>query len=147
MYGSIGAVYAVSLSIATIIHIESRIDPYAILTVIFPVLAWAIGFSEVNVLYTLLGSLALFGGLASFIFLLLQLWQIAHGQTFYEYRMSIADFNQGYIKNFKDVLGENWWFYWVLPCIPSRLPGDGSHYLEIKNHIASNPTGKEVKSL
>ena len=136
-----------SLSIATIIYVESSVKMYTIMTVIFPVLAWAVGFAEVNLLYTLMGSLALFGGLASFIFLVLQLWQIGHGQTFYEYRMSIAHYNQGYIKNFKDVLGENWWFYWILPFVPSKLPGDGSHYLEVKKHIASNLTGKEIKSL
>ena len=146
-YGSLSAIYAVALSLAAIMHVESNINAYKILTVIFPVLAWMVGFTEANLLFTLLGSLALFGGLASFIFLLLQLWAIAHGQTFYEYRMSISDYNQGFIKNFKDVLGENWWFYWILPWIPSRVPGDGSHYLEVRNRIASNITGKDVKSL
>lgn len=147
MYGSIGAVYAVLLSVAVIIRVEASISAQKLLTVIFPVLAWAIGFTEASLFLTLLGSLALFGGLASLVFLLIQLWTIANGQTLYEFRVGISDYNQGYIKNFKDVLGENWWFYWILPCIPSRLPSDGSNYFEIKKRIASNPTGKEVKSL
>lgn len=147
MYGSIGALYAVAVSVAAVRQVEPDIGFSKLLTIIFPILAWAVGFTKANLFFTLLGSLALFGGLASFIFLLLQLWQIAHGQTFYEYRVSISDYNQGYIKNFKDVLGENWWFYWILPCIPSKQPGDGSHYLEIKKQVASNFTGKEVKSL
>lgn len=147
MYGSIGAVYAVSISLAAIMSVESDINAYKILNVIFPILAWAAGFTESNMLFTLFGSLALFGGLASVVFLILELWTIAHGQTLYEYRLSINDYNQGYIKNFKDVLGENWWFYWILPCIPSKLPTDGSDYFDLKNRIASDNTGKAVKSL
>ena len=147
MYGSIGAVYAVSMSLAVILQVEESISPSKIVTVVFPILAWAVGFTDANLLVTMLGSLSLFGGLASVVFLLVQLWTIAHGQTLYEFRVGIADFDQGYIKNFKDVLGENWWFYWIIPCIPSKLPSDGSNYHEMKKHIASNYTGKEVKSL
>ena len=147
MYGSIGAIYAVSLSVAAINHVDSTISATKLFTVIFPVFAWAIGFTEANLFLTLLGSLALFGGLASFFFLSIQLWTISRGQTLYEFRVAISDYDQGYIKNFKDVLGENWWFYWILPCIPSKQPTDGSNYLEIKNSIASDSTGKDVKSL
>ncbi|XP_065905237.1 probable palmitoyltransferase ZDHHC24 [Dysidea avara] len=147
IYGTLGAIYAVVLSMITIIHVESGFNFYTILTVLFPIFAWVIGFQEVNLLYTLFGSLSFFGGLACVAFLLLQVVQILRGQTFYEYKVSISDYNQGFIKNLQDVLGKNWWFYWILPIIPSKLPGDGSHYLEVKKHLSSSHAGKELKSL
>jgi len=148
IYGTLGAIYAVVLSMATIIHVESGFNFSTILTVVFPIFAWVIGFQDTNLLYTLFGSLSLFGGLACVAFLLLQVVQIVRGQTFYEYKVSVSDYNQGFIKNVQDVLGKNWWFYWILPIIPSKLPGDGSHYLEVKKRLSSSGhAGKELKSL
>ena len=79
--------------------------------------------------------------------LLLQVVQILLGQMFYEYKVSVSDYNKSFIKN---VQGKNWcmvWFYWILPISPNKLPGDGSHYLEVKRCLSSSHAGKKLKSL
>ncbi|XP_076447711.1 putative palmitoyltransferase ZDHHC24 [Babylonia areolata] len=61
-----------------------------------------------------------------FLWLLqIQLSQILHGQTRYERKKKIMDYDRGLWQNLREVLGHRMLLVLLCPWLPSTLPGDG----------------------
>lgn len=71
-------------------------------------------------LVTFLTFLGYFFMLLSTALIVEQVVQIAHGQTKYERKKGIHKYDQGMFRNFREVLGNNWYLVWLLPNIPSK---------------------------
>lgn len=61
-----------------------------------------------------------------FLWLLaIQVKQILKGQTKYEAKKCIHEYNVGIVKILQEIGGKNWFLIWLSPWFPSPLPGDG----------------------
>ncbi|XP_074658534.1 putative palmitoyltransferase ZDHHC24 isoform X2 [Tubulanus polymorphus] len=60
----------------------------------------------------------------------IQLVQIVGGQTRHERAKNITKYNLGLVANVREVFGDRWYLVWLSAFIPSRLPGDGVHFVE-----------------
>ena len=59
----------------------------------------------------------------------IQLTQIYFGQTKYERKSYIKDYDFGVMQNIREVFGERWYATFVSAWIPSQLPGNGYQYV------------------
>ncbi|XP_042877032.1 probable palmitoyltransferase ZDHHC24 [Penaeus japonicus] len=62
--------------------------------------------------------------------LLIQAKAICQGQTQYEMKHNIRDYNLSFRQNVVDVLGRRWSVAWISPFISSPLTGDGLKFLK-----------------
>ncbi|XP_070193127.1 probable palmitoyltransferase ZDHHC24 [Littorina saxatilis] len=58
----------------------------------------------------------------------IQVVQILHGQTRYERKKGITQYDQGVWANLEEVLGHHKFLVLLCPWLPSRLPGDGVRF-------------------
>ena len=128
IYVVIAAVYGTILSFRTITILMGGFHWTILPSLVFPALAWLLQFMPVSPLVSIETSTALFVLIGAGGLLVLQLVEIYKGQTFWEFKREVGRYNHGLVRNFADVMGGNWWFCWLLPFIPSRRYGDGSHY-------------------
>lgn len=97
-----------------------------------PMLAWLFGYANGQQLMILL-----IGGvnmMAMFLFSCLmsfQIFFISRGQTQFECKKKIRDYNRGLFENWKLVLGKKWYLTWLCYCIPSALPGTGTDFKKL----------------
>ena len=59
----------------------------------------------------------------------IQLTQLYFGQTKYERKNMIKDYDFGFTGNVKEVFGERWYLVVFSAWIPSKLPGNGHEYM------------------
>lgn len=95
---------------------------------IFPVLAWLFQMMPMNFFVMVEASLAIFITFGAGALLVLQVYMISRGQTYYEFQKNVNLYGRSLAENFADVMGRNWWFCWIFPLIPSPRDGDGAHY-------------------
>lgn len=57
-----------------------------------------------------------------------QVFAISRGQTLYEKKHNIRDYNISFSKNWKEVLGERWHLTWISAFLRSDLVGDGMRF-------------------
>ena len=92
---------------------------------IFPVLAWVMQMMPVSPLVMMETSIAIFASLGAGGLLALQLYQASRGQTYYEFQRGTTTYKRSFAGTMREIMGENWWFCWICPLIPSPLPGPG----------------------
>ncbi len=139
MYVMAAAIYGVVLSFTAITILTGGMQWTILPSLIFPILAWLLQMMPVNALVIVETSVAIFTSLGTAGLLALQLHQLVRGQTLWEYRKGVQQYDHGLRRAFQEVMGRNWWYCWLLPLIPSPLPGDGSHFppLETEGHVTS----------
>ena len=94
-----------------------------------PMLAWLLGYANSHQLLILLVSGV--NMMAMFLFSCLMAFQIAfisRGQTQFECKKKIRDYNKGFYENWRTVLGKNWYLTWLCYSIPSELPVTGTNF-------------------
>ena len=128
MYLTASAIYGVVTSFLAINRLTGGLSLILLPTFIFPVFAWLFQIMPVNPFVMLETSLAMFVIFGAGALLVLQIYEAFKGQTYHELQKSINVYGGSPRENFKEVLGRNWWFCWVLPFIPSPRLGDGSHF-------------------
>lgn len=97
-------------------------------SLVFPVLAWVLDMMPVSPLIMIETSIALFASLGAGGLLVLQLYQAAHGQTYFEFQRGVATYKHSFAETMKEIMGKNWWVCWLCPLIPSPLLGNGAEY-------------------
>ena len=55
----------------------------------------------------------------------IQLTQVWAGQTKYDRKKGITDYDVGLKGNFVEILGHRWYLTWISTFVKSELPGDG----------------------
>jgi palmitoyltransferase len=55
----------------------------------------------------------------------IQIVQLIHGQTKFEHKKGHLMYDLGFCGNARNMLGSRWYLAWLIPWIPSPLPGDG----------------------
>ena len=128
IYLTISSIYGVMLSLWAITILLGSFSLTYIPAILFPVLAWMFQVAPVNPWIMLETSLAIFVTIGAGGLLAVQLYTIYMGRTYYEYQRGNGAYNRGPKNNFIDALGSRWLICWILPFIPSPLPGDGTHY-------------------
>lgn len=84
-----------------------------------------------QLLVTIMTSLSFFCA-AMFVWLLLiQMRQIIFGQTKYEHKNQIKDYNNGILNNLTTIMGRHWYVAWMFAWIPSPPPGNGATFPEL----------------
>lgn len=122
----IGAVYANIYHFEFVLNIAGGFKMATFFTMFMPFIMLICGYATGYQFYVLfiagvsVFSLLLFTGL-----LYLQIRIITKGQTTYERKRSVREYDLGFIENIKDILGKRWYIAWISPFIPSPLPGDG----------------------
>lgn len=142
IYVMSAAIYGVLLSFVAISMLSGGLSWNIIPSLVFPVLAWLLQMMPAGPLVMIETSVAMFAALGTAGLLALQLHQVMHGQTLWEYRKGVEQYNRGLAGSLQEVMGRNWWYCWLLPFLPSPLPGDGSHYppLETDTHLSAHNT-------
>ena len=95
---------------------------------VFPMLAWLLDIMPVSPLTMIETSVALFATLGAGGLLCLQLYQAAHGETYWEFQRGVTAYRRSFPETMKELMGENWWICWLCPLIPSRVIGNGADY-------------------
>ena len=145
---SVAGLYAVVLSLRTLALMVGGAWWQVVPALMFPVLMWMLQMVPASPPVMMLTSLAIFVTLGAGALLGLQLAQLWHGQTFWEFRHKVLRYDQGLLGNVREVLGVRWWLALVLPLVPSPLPGNGTHYPPLdptppSNHLdGATPTPK-----
>ncbi len=140
VYILIDGVYGAVLSFKAVSIMTGGLTWTIIPSLIFPVLAWLLRMMPVNALVLLETSVAMFAALGTAGLLALQLHQLVRGQTLWEYQKGVVLYDHGLRNSLREVMGRNWWYSWLLPFLPSPLPGDGSHFppLNTSSHVTSH---------
>ncbi len=155
IYLTASAVCGVVTSFLAISQLAGGFSISFIPAFIFPVLGWIFQMMPVNPFVMLEASLAMIVTVGASFLVGLQLYMIARGQTYHELQKGVHIYGRSMRENFADVLGKNWWFCWILPFIPSPLPGDGAHYpprdqvdtkWNVQGGLAGQGKRKNVKS-
>ena len=134
-YVVVGAAYATLVSAWVVSTAVGGFSLGLIPSLMFPVLAWMMGYLQVSILTTFLTSMAFMVLLGSCALLGLQLLQLWNGQTYYEYYRGGNEYCRDLHSNIVEVMGKYWWFCWLCPLIPSPQPGDGTQYtISIDDH-------------
>lgn len=139
LYVTVAALLGIVLSFWAVSILMGGFSWAVFPALIFPVLAWILQIMPISPLMMIETSVAMFAFMGSGGLLCLQLMEILRGQTFWEFKRTVNRYNHGFTANIADALGKNWWFCWLLPIIPSPLPGDGSHYppREVDGHVTA----------
>ena len=128
IYLTISSVYGAILSLWAITILLGQFSLTYIPAVLFPVIAFLFQITPVNPWIMMETSIAMFVTVGAGGLLLMQLYTIYNGKTYYEYQKGDGAYNRGPRNNFIDSLGTRWLICWVFPFIPSPQPGDGTHY-------------------
>ncbi|XP_063861375.1 probable palmitoyltransferase ZDHHC24 [Scylla paramamosain] len=108
---------------------------YFFLTLIAPHFALLFGVINLwGVLVAVLHTLGLCTLLMTFYLLVMQMRAICRGQTQYEMKCNINDYNLSLKQNVIDVLGKRWKIAWMSPFINSPLRGDGTVFRKANDY-------------
>ncbi|KAG1649690.1 putative palmitoyltransferase ZDHHC24 [Nymphon striatum] len=140
IYTLIGAIYGVYYQWEYVITNIGGLSLWSLPCFIAPHFAWVIGWIPAYSVFVIflhdIGMVLLFSTAYLFIN---QVISISRGQTLYEKKHSVEDYNISFSKNWKEVLGDKWHLTWISAFIRSKLPGNGikftlaSEYETIKN--------------
>ena len=127
-YVVVAAVYATLLSARVVSIGIGGFTLGLIPSLMFPVMAWMMGYLQLSFITTFLTSVAFMVLLGASALLYLQLAQIWNGQTYHDYCSGDNEYCRDLRSNIVEVMGRNWWCCWLCPLIPSPQPGDGTQY-------------------
>ena len=133
----LATIYGACLSGRLVFFLNGGFSWFILGAAIFPMLAWMLQLVQVNMIVLLATATALLFTCVCGGMLILHLFHLYKGQTYWESDRGIRR-PKGWVINAHDVLGPRWWAIWLCPLIPSPLPGDGTHYL---------PEGKTINSV
>ena len=95
---------------------------------VFPMLAWLLNIMPVGPFTMMETSVALFATLGAGGLLVLQVYQAARGETYWEFQRGVTTYKQSFSETMRELMGSNWWICWLCPLIPSHLLGNGADY-------------------
>ncbi|ELU16715.1 hypothetical protein CAPTEDRAFT_113639 [Capitella teleta] len=122
----LAAIYANCFHLDFLSHVMGGLGFSTWLCVILPHVAALTGFLSLNQFFVaVISFLALFSLIMLTWLLCIQLAQLRHGQTKYERLKGYITYDLGFIGNARYMLGSRWFLAWLLPWLPSPLPGDG----------------------
>ncbi|XP_055895954.1 probable palmitoyltransferase ZDHHC24 [Biomphalaria glabrata] len=78
------------------------------------------------------------GALFTFLFvwlLAIQIIQFSTGQVKYERKNNIFDYATGYKNTFKEIFGSAGLWVFLIPFIPTKLPGDGTRFAKVDRKL------------
>ena len=106
--------------------VKGEITLFNIFSFILPHLTAMMGFETWFSFYVTTVSMLGFSLTVLFIWLLqIQIVQVINGQTRYERKKDITEYDQGLWTNIEEVLGHRMFLVLLCPWLPSSLPGDG----------------------
>nr|KAG5705563.1 hypothetical protein BaRGS_034761 [Batillaria attramentaria] len=109
--------------------VKGEFSLWTIVSFIAPHVSIVLGYES---LYSfLITSLSTIGFSLTFLFswlLQIQLAQVVHGQTRYERKKGIKEYDQGLWENLRQILGNRMFLVFLFPWIPSSVPGDGTKF-------------------
>lgn len=109
--------------------IWSRIEfefPMTIIKLVFPVAIFIFGFDgSINQFYLMLYIVTVIGMLFTGALFFYHFNLVLNGCTSNESNKNNLIYHLGWKENIKDVFGEKWYWTWILPYVPSKLPQDG----------------------
>ncbi|XP_053635632.1 probable palmitoyltransferase ZDHHC24 [Cherax quadricarinatus] len=135
LYVFIGAVYGIYYQWDYVYSTINLPVIYFFMTLLAPHFALLFGaISLWGVLVATLHTLGLITLLMVSYLLVMQVKAICLGQTQYEMKHGIHDYNLSLYQNLVDVLGRRWKIAWVSPFINSPLKGDGINFLKANEY-------------
>lgn len=146
LYLWIGCVYVILFNLDYYFNVLGHPSFTLILKLIFPGLAWTLGYVTMFELSILIVSGV--NCMAMFLFTCLlgfQFFFITRGQTQFECKKKIREYTLSFSENWKIVLGEKWYLTMLSAYINSKLPGDGTDFK--KSMIDMSPVSESVKTM
>ena len=134
-YVWIGAFYGLFLQwefVLDAVNVHNLLFPFVLIA---PHFCWFFGFVSLwGMVVSILHTLALMTFFSTMYLFYLQVNSIYKGQTQYEIKHSIKDYNLSTEENIVDVLGTKWFLVWISPHISSPLKGDGLNFILSKDY-------------
>ena len=146
LYLWIGCVYAFTFNMEYYGEILGEFEVYLLAKLFFPMLAWTLGFATGYQLFILI--VCGVTCMAMFLFtclLCFQIYFISRGQTQFECRKKVREYNNGFAENWLLVLGKSWHLTFLSAFFQSDLPGDGTSF--IRSDIDMSPLSEDAKVL
>lgn len=135
LYVFIGAVYGVCFQWDYVFSTINLPLVYFIMTLIAPHFALLFGaISLWGLIVATLHTMAIVCLMMVTYLLLVQIRGIYRGQTQYEMKHDIHDYNLSIHQNLVDVMGRKWKIAWLSPFINSPLKGDGINFLKVTDY-------------
>lgn len=120
--------YGLVFSCIALLRLMGGFSLSIIPSLVFPMLAWIFQIMPINPLVMFETSIIGFVTMGAGVLLGIQVFELFKGQTFYELQKKEHGYSRALYRNIADVLGKNWLFGLMFPCLPSSRIGDGSHY-------------------
>lgn len=141
----IGSLYCIVQNTEFVLNQVDSLDWKTLICLLLPLLSFILRLkSHLTLTSMFIYSMCIVSCIAALAILVRQLIQLRKGQVGYEYSHNDTKYDLGsWKKNFESVAGARWYLTWLLPWIPSALPGDGTAFgldLQIANST-------DVKSL
>ena len=129
LYLWLGAFYTMMFDFEYFSSVLGGFGPQTWLKMVFPMVAYLLGYCTLHQL----GILFVCGVccMAMFLFTCLlsfQVFFISRGQTQFECKKKIKDYQKNFKQNWVEVLGKRWYLPVFGYFLKSRLPGDGTHF-------------------
>ncbi|KAK7495495.1 hypothetical protein BaRGS_00013193 [Batillaria attramentaria] len=129
VYIVVAGVYCNLYNWSFVWSVKGEFSLWTIVSFIAPHVSIVLGYES---LYSfLITSLSTIGFSLTFLFswlLQIQLAQVVHGQTRYERKKGIKEYDQGLWENLRQILGNRMFLVFLFPWIPSSVPGDGTKF-------------------
>ena len=139
LYLWLGCVYAVLFNLDYFSSILGGLGINTWLKLVFPLVAYLLSYVTLYQLFILIVAGICFMALFMFTSLIsFQVFFITRGQTQFECKKKIREYNRGLKDNWIEVLGKQWYLTWLSPFLHSELPGDGAHF--VKLNVTFEPT-------
>ncbi|EDO31864.1 predicted protein [Nematostella vectensis] len=130
----LGALYANLFHWEYVTSVMDNFTLWTMFTMFMPMLSWMLGYTTIyQTFVTFITAISLFAFVMFSGLLFFQLNIIARGQTSYERKRKRRIYDKGWLRNFIEVLGENWFLSWIWPKITSPLPHNGTDYTQACN--------------
>ena len=129
LYLWLGAVYANIFHHEYVTSVIGGFGFGTFITMFLPFVVWLLGYITLYELFvTLMAGLSIFSLFLFSSLLFFQTGIIFRGQTSHERKKHKRDYDHGWRRNFREVLGSKWYVAWLWPSITSPLPGDGTNF-------------------
>lgn len=128
-YTWIGALYGNAFHAQFVLERLWGLGPSTVFCILLPHVASLFGFLSLYQFFIATMSCVAFTCLLMFSWMFVrQFAQLRFGQTEYERKKGLLEYDKGWKSNFEAVCGRNWRLILLAPWISSPLPGDGIHF-------------------
>jgi len=108
----------------------------AVLTMFLPMLSWTLGLAGAYTFaVSLISAICIVGLLLFIVLLIYHCHNVFYGQTCFEARNNIREFDLGVYGNLHQIFGCRWQIAWISPFISSPLPSDGVEFITRDENI------------